>query len=94
MRTFGNFEKDVLKFMVYHPEPQDMCAIALFEKFCNCYLIKWTEDFSKLILVYDKGACGYSKEYGHVEVSIGGGQAASDGIQNIKGKPSALFIPV
>ena len=46
------------------------------------------------ILVYDKGACGYSKEYGHVEVSIGGGQAASDGIQNIKGKPSALFIPV
>ena len=55
MRTFGNFEKDVLKFMVYHPEPQDMCAIALFEKFCNCYLIKWTEDFSKLILVYDKG---------------------------------------
>lgn len=55
MRTFSDFEKDVLKFMVYNPEPQDMCAIALFEKFCNCYLIRWTEDFSKLILVYDKG---------------------------------------
>lgn len=55
MRTFSDFEKDILKFMVYHPEPQDMCAIALFEKFCNCYLIRWTEDFSKLILVYDKG---------------------------------------
>lgn len=55
MRAFSDFEKDILKFMVYHPEPQDMCAIALFEKFCNCYLIKWTEDFTKLILVYAKG---------------------------------------
>lgn len=55
MRTFSEFEKEVLRFMVYHPEPQDMCAITLFEKFCNCYLIKWTEDFTKLILVFAKG---------------------------------------
>lgn len=46
------------------------------------------------ILVYDKGVCGYNKEYGHVEVAIGNGKAASDGIQNIKGMPSAVFIPV
>lgn len=46
------------------------------------------------ILVYDKGACGYNKEYGHVEVTIGNGKAASDGIHNIKGMPNAVFIPV
>lgn len=46
------------------------------------------------ILVYDKGVCDYSKDFGHVEVAIGGGKAASDGIQKIKGMPSALFIPV
>ena len=47
------------------------------------------------ILVYGKGVCGYSKTYGHVEVAIGNGKAASDGIHNIKkGMPSAVFVPV
>lgn len=45
------------------------------------------------VLVYDRGACGYSKTYGHIEIAIGGGKAASDGIQRIKGLPSALFVP-
>lgn len=53
MRTFSHFEKEVLKFMVYHHEPQDVCAISLFEKFCDCYLIKWSEDYHKIELVYD-----------------------------------------
>ncbi|MBQ7764083.1 CHAP domain-containing protein [bacterium] len=46
------------------------------------------------VLVYDKGAQGYSKEYGHVEITTGDGRGVSDGItQNLR-KPSAIFIPV
>lgn len=55
MRTFSDFEKEILRFMVYHPEPQDMCTIALFEKYSDCYLIRWSDDFCKLTLVYDEG---------------------------------------
>lgn len=44
------------------------------------------KDLTKLpagcIIVYDKGAAGYSKNYGHIEVTLGNGKAASDFITN------------
>lgn len=46
------------------------------------------------ILVFNKGAQGYSKEYGHVEISTGDGRAVSDGITRNIRKPSAVFVPV
>ena len=47
------------------------------------------------ILVYDKGAEGYSKKYGHTEITTGDGRAVSDGItENLYKKPSAIFMPV
>ena len=47
------------------------------------------------VLVYDKGAQGYSKNYGHTEITTGDGRAVSDGItQHLHKKPSAVFIPV
>ena len=56
-------------------------------------------DVSKLpagcILVYDKGAQGYNKKYGHTEITTGDGRAVSDGItKNLYKKPSNIFIPV
>lgn len=47
------------------------------------------------ILVYDKGTQGYSKNYGHTEITTGDGRAVSDGItQNLTKQPSSVFIPV
>ena len=47
------------------------------------------------VLVYGKGVEGYSKNYGHTEITTGDGRAVSDGItQNLHKKPSAIFIPV
>lgn len=46
------------------------------------------------ILVFNKGAQGYSKTYGHVEITTGTGKAVSDGITKDLQKPSAIFIPV
>ena len=46
------------------------------------------------ILVFNKGAQGYSSQYGHVEITTGDGRAVSDGITNNLKKPSAIFIPV
>jgi len=56
-------------------------------------------DVSKLpagcVLVYDKGTEGYSKKYGHTEITTGDGRAVSDGItKNLHKKPSNIFIPV
>ncbi len=56
-------------------------------------------DVSKLpagcILVYDKNTEGYSKKYGHTEITTGDGRAVSDGItKHLHKKPSAIFIPV
>ena len=56
-------------------------------------------DVSKLpagcILVYGKGVEGYSKKYGHTEITTGDGRAVSDGItKHLYKKPSAIFIPV
>lgn len=46
------------------------------------------------ILVYEKGVAGYSKEYGHVEITTGDGRGVSDGITNNLRQPSSIFIPV
>ena len=47
------------------------------------------------VLVYDKGVAGYSKKYGHTEITTGDGRAVSDGItKNLYKKPSSIFIPV
>lgn len=56
-------------------------------------------DVSKLpagcVLVYDRGTQGYSKQFGHTEITTGDGRAVSDGItKNLHKKPSAIFIPV
>lgn len=46
------------------------------------------------ILVYGKGVENYSNEYGHVEITLGDGRAASDAItKNLHKKPSAIFMP-
>lgn len=47
------------------------------------------------ILVYDKGAQGYSSLYGHTEITTGDGRAVSDGItNNLHKQPSAIFVPI
>ena len=47
------------------------------------------------VLVYDKNTEGYSKKYGHTEITTGDGRAVSDGItKNLYKKPSSIFIPV
>lgn len=48
------------------------------------------------ILVYDKGAANYSSKYGHVEVTLGNGKAASDFVNsNIKKSSNmSVFVPV
>lgn len=39
--------------MAYHPEPQDVCTITLFTKFCGCYLIQWSDDYTTLDFAYN-----------------------------------------
>ncbi len=56
-------------------------------------------DVSKLpagcVPVYDKGVSGYSSDYGHVEITLGDGRAASDGItNNMRQNPTAIYAPV
>lgn len=47
------------------------------------------------VLVYEKGVAGYSKQYGHTEITTGDGRAVSDGItNNLYKKPSSIFVPV
>lgn len=46
------------------------------------------------ILVYDKGVAGYSSKYGHVEITLGNGQAASDGITSDIRQGARVFVPV
>lgn len=46
------------------------------------------------ILVYDKGVSGYSSSAGHVEVTLGNGQAVSDGVTNHIKDGARVFIPV
>ena len=55
-------------------------------------------DLSKLppgcILVYGRGVANYSSDDGHVEVTLGNGKAASDGITNNIRAGARVFIPV
>ncbi len=53
MRAFNDFEKDILRFMVNHPAPQDVCTITLFTKFCGCYLIQWSDDYTTIDFAYN-----------------------------------------
>lgn len=46
------------------------------------------------ILVYDKGIAGYSSEYGHTEITLGDGRAASGGITRNIRNGARVFIPV
>lgn len=46
------------------------------------------------ILVYDRGAAGYSSSAGHVEVTLGNGQAVSDGVTNNIRQGARVFVPV
>ena len=46
------------------------------------------------VLVYNRGTAGYSSKYGHVEITLGNGKAASDGVTtNIK-QGARVFVPV
>ena len=47
------------------------------------------------ILVYGRGVSGYSKEYGHIEITTGDGRAVSDGItKHLRNNPTAVFMPI
>ena len=48
------------------------------------------------IVVYPKGDSGYSSKYGHIEVALGNGKAASDFVNNnVKNSDNArVFVPV
>lgn len=46
------------------------------------------------VLVYDRGVAGYSSAYGHVEITLGNGQAVSDGVTNNIRKGARVFVPV
>lgn len=46
------------------------------------------------ILVYDRGVAGYSSSFGHVEVTLGNGQAVSDGVTNKIRNGARVFVPV
>lgn len=46
------------------------------------------------VLVYDKGVAGYSSSAGHVEVTLGNGQAVSDGVTNNIRQGARVFVPV
>ena len=55
-------------------------------------------DLSKLpagcILVYDRGVSNYSSEYGHTEITLGNGTAASGGITHNIRAGARVYIPV
>ena len=47
------------------------------------------------VIVYNRGAQGYSSEHGHVEIITKDGRAVSDAItDNLYKRPSHIFIPV
>ena len=48
------------------------------------------------VLVYPKGSAGYSSQYGHIEITLGNGKAASDFVNNnIKYSSNMkVFVPV
>lgn len=46
------------------------------------------------VLVYDRGVSGYSRKYGHIEITLGNGQAVSDGVTNNIRQGARVFAPV
>ncbi len=46
------------------------------------------------VLVYDRGAAGYSGQYGHTEITLGNGTAASGGITHNIRQGARVFVPV
>ncbi len=46
------------------------------------------------VLVYDKGVAGYSSQYGHTEITLGNGTAASGGITHNIRDGARVFMPV
>ena len=48
------------------------------------------------VIVYPQGDAGYSNDYGHIEISLGNGKAASDYVnRNVKDSANArVFVPV
>ena len=46
------------------------------------------------VLVYNRGTAGYSRKYGHVEITLGNGKAASDGITNNIRQGASVLVPV
>ena len=55
MRDFNEFEKNILRFMVNHSKPQDVCTITLFDKFCDTYYMEWTDDYSSFNMIIADG---------------------------------------
>ncbi|MDR1327530.1 MAG: hypothetical protein LBJ74_03895, partial [Heliobacteriaceae bacterium] len=59
------------------------------------------KDLKKLpagcVIVYPRGDAGYDKDYGHIEIALGNGKAASDFVRrsNVKASDNArVFVPV
>ena len=46
------------------------------------------------VLVYDRGVAGYSSDYGHTEITLGNGTAASGGITHNIRQGARVFVPV
>ena len=46
------------------------------------------------VLVYDRGVAGYSSQYGHTEITLGNGTAASGGITHNIRQGARVFVPV
>ena len=48
------------------------------------------------VVVYERGAAGYNKTYGHIEVTLGNGHAASDGVtRNMRYSDNmTVYVPV
>ena len=46
------------------------------------------------ILVYGQGVAGYDSKAGHVEITLGNGQAVSDGVTNNIRQGARVFVPV
>ena len=46
------------------------------------------------VLVYDRGVSGYSSQYGHTEITLGNGTAASGGITHNIRQGARVFMPV
>jgi hypothetical protein len=46
------------------------------------------------VIVFNQGSKGYSRSYGHIEITDGNGRGISDGITRNLRQPDAIFMPV